>query len=136
MPITLKFKEIRNPSFIGAYRKLLACDDYPTVKATYNVSRLSDLIDQELKAAEKIFQDLVKKHAKKDDSGKVEMKEGQFEIPDEEMENWERSLEDFGGHEVTLKRHKIKLDDLANVKLNPQDLKALEPILDLPPELH
>jgi hypothetical protein len=93
-------------------------------------------LDKELKEAEEIFQGLIKKHATKDDSGNVKMEDGNFEIPDEEVKNWEAAMTDFGEHEITVQRNKIQLDDLVNVKLTPTDLKALGPVLDLPSDLH
>lgn len=143
--IKLKFRDIENS---GLDKGLSALSQYKLeTKAAWNVMRLKKQVEKRIKEGKNLYLDIVKKHSELDENGNLkpdivpEVKDADgnivtpakfvkgFILKKDEEENFKKAVEDFMDIEVEFKSHYIKLDDLANEKVEPQILEMIEPVI-------
>lgn len=132
MAFEIDYKTLRGPGFRAAMRKLCNHDGFGDVKTAYNVSRIGSLLEQEMKTADKLFIDIAKKYVMpgaKD--GTLKQTDGKWEFKSKELEaEFEEKFHEFHDHVVTIERHQVKLSALSKLNLSPNDILALEPVLE------
>lgn len=126
----ITYRELRSDEALRAVHKLTRCTELPP-KVAYNVMRMSKAIDQELKESQRKWSELADKHIEKDFDeqkrekykfvdGKPVFKEGTPEADGLKL------IEDFNDTKTLIPRHKLKVEDLAPVKLSPAEMYAIE----------
>lgn len=119
--IELTLGQIRNPKFIESCQKLMNTSGLHP-KVAYHTMRVCALLDQEIKAADNAYNDMIKNW--------VETKEdGSRHVPPEKMEGWEKAFDEFHAAKVKVDKHKFKLSDFEAAQLTPNDFMLLEPLL-------
>ena len=93
---------------------------YP-VKLSYaialNISRLSDAVGP----AEKQRIQLIEKYADKDEDGKAVIKDGSYQIPDENVEEMRAEVEQLLSEDVETKLHKVRGEYLESIDSDKYD---------------
>jgi hypothetical protein len=126
MSFTLTYRHLSNPNFVPGLKKLVESDKWKEPKAAYNCSRLSSLIDIELKT----FNDLRKKFSIRVIKAKPENDAEPTEADKALLEELKAEADKFADVTVTIERHKIDFKDLTEIPLTPLEILALEPLLD------
>lgn len=126
----LKYKQLRQMGTVAAIRKL-SNHSFKTVKENYRVSRLVQLIEQELKLSGDLFIKLKKSYCILDEKGNpiFNKEKADFEIIPEKQEEHDKKLEEFYDHEVEIKKFPLEGEMLEGVGLTPQDIMNLENIV-------
>ena len=122
MSFEVTYKTITHPAFQGGLSKVLNTESKDH-KIVYNLMRVGDLIDQNVKEAQRTYKKLAKNHD-------VLNEHGIIDTSADGNEEWRKAHEDFLKQTVKVERHKIRMEDIENVSLTPLELSALEPILD------
>lgn len=136
MAIKLKYSNFTDPAFGSGIAKLERHTGFDP-RVAYNVSRVTSKIRTAQKEAQSQYTELIKEYAKKDDKGEfipVKNAQGQgipgtFDICEDKVEAHTKAVDDFAEKALTIERHRINLDDLKGVGLNPKEMTALEPLL-------
>lgn len=126
MSFELTYKDIANPHFLAAMKKVVNSETWKDPKKAYNAARIGTLLDSELKT----FADLRQKLVTKARSYVPANDDAPTDDDKAKLEEIQAEQEKFLEVSFKLERHKIHLDDLADVKLSPNELLALEPLLD------
>lgn len=129
--ITLSYKNLRDPQFTNAFYKLALFNAFPT-KVSIKVAKLKKAIDAESELAQTEFEKIVKRHAKLDEKGNllpIKDTVGTFEIKEEEMDNWKKSLDEYNSVPFHVEQNPLLYSDLEGVSITPIDIIALEVIL-------
>jgi len=103
-------------------------------KALYNALRISKKVTSEGRQAEEVFMRLLKQHAVLDAAGgilPIEDKPGTYQIKEESKGEWEQKIKDYMDIEWEMERYPLKLADISAANLTPEELHAIEEILDL-----
>lgn len=132
MAFEIDYWTLRKPGFQAALGKVARASGIKGIKARYNVARLTDLMNQELKTANKLFVEMADPYLDKDDKNMpFKTDDGDWALKDgASKEEFQEKFEEFHAHKVTIERWRIKLSDLEPVDLSPGDLIELEPILE------
>lgn len=129
--ITVNYETIRKDvAFGGGFQKLRSCRTFP-VKVAYTVGKIVKKIESEWKESEKLWQDILERHAVKDEKGARIIENGQFKVTDEAA--FEKDARDFMALSFTIDWTKLTLNDLESLKepaLTPDELMALEPLIN------
>ncbi len=133
MAIELEYKYILSDKFHAALKKLADFADFPTQKAAYNVAKIIELVERELKIALKARESLFAKY-KKYDAEYTKENPAPF-TPAEKIEATEKfkvEIDELLAMKVTLdeRREKIKFSDLEKLQLAPSELICAECIID------
>lgn len=120
MTIELTYRDLGNTAFISGLRKLAQSDKWKEPKAAYNVAKLVDLLDQELKT----FHELRKKFARRLADTKDK----------EKLDELQEEADKFAAISFVIDRAKVSFDDLAGIPLTPSEILSLTPILDNLPD--
>jgi hypothetical protein len=119
--MVLTIAEIRNQQFIEALRKLGALP--LPAKVAYKASRICSMVDTEQRAAQKAFEQMVRRLGEVSD-------DGSFKIKDENKDSWVKEMTDFMKTEINIPWEKINIDSIPDsVMISAEDLMNLEPIL-------
>lgn len=94
------------------------------IKAAYRLSRIANIIDQEMQTIEQKRAELVKKYG--EDNG-----EGNYKVKPENLTIFYNEYQNLLDEEVDLNISPIQIEMLENTKMSPAAINALEPILDL-----
>lgn len=126
MSFTLTYKTLANQNFVPALKKVVNFDGFKDPKLAYNAARIGSLVDQELKT----FHDLRVKFANKVKAIKPENEENPTDADKEAVKALQEEADKFGEVSFEINRHKLKLEDLSGLKLTPNEILALEPMLE------
>lgn len=131
MAFKLKHKDLNNQDFTRALGKLCNTAGLP-VKLAYTVGKTQKAIQKEMQEARVGFQKLIDQFAEKDEHGKrVEPEgEGSYKIADEKMKDFDQAVQDFMDIELEISQSKVTLDQLERANLTPNEIMALEPLLN------
>jgi len=132
MAFEIDYWTLRKPGFQAAMGKLARGSGIKDIKARYNIARMTDLMNQEIKTANQLFRDLADQYLAKDEKG-VPFKDddGNWAIADgADKEEFEQKFEEFHNHKIKIERHLVRLEDIEPVDLSPGDLIELDPIID------
>jgi len=124
--VQVQYKWLLNPKFIEVMRKIADHRGFPSIKESYNASKLVEKLEQELRIALKQRQALVEKFS---------AEEGAENVSEEDQKTkqkaWEEEITKLGEHTVALeKREQINVDHLEGLKLSPSDILILNNIVD------
>lgn len=125
--IKLQYKVIRDMNF-GASLQKLKNVSFPSLKTTQTVLRISKAIQKEGEIVQEAFTKLIDTYAEKDAEGKLvpyEDRPGTFSVK-KNIEGYQKSLKEFEDLTFEIDCPKIPLSELEGVKLNANDLEALE----------
>jgi len=131
--IKMKYLNFRNPVFLHTMAKIARCP-IKDPKALYNALRISKKVTSEGRQAEEVFMRLLKQHAVLDAAGgilPIEDKPGTYQIKEESKGEWEQKIKDYMDIEWEMERYPLKLADISAANLTPEELHAIEEILDL-----
>ena len=127
----LSYKLLRDPNFMSAMRKLA---NHPNKNPTHGmrVAKLIKALDAEQVNLDKVWADLIKVYALKDEKGELVPRENipnTFQIPDDKKPEWEKAVEELMESEFTAKADQLALDKLEDVGLTALELLVMDPIL-------
>lgn len=128
----ITYKELRSPQFSQSLTKLASCTELAP-KVAYNIARTAAVLGRELTTSQKKWIAASKPLFKLDDAGSfMPNATKEFFVLNEGVDEGDakEKVEEFLNHEVLVERFKLKVEDLAPAKLSPQDLIALEPLLE------
>ena len=75
--------------------------------------------------------DELSRFAAKDMDGQIQRQEnGEFIVPEEKIPAYDEALETLFNTEFTIPQHMLGLDQLTKVQFSPQEISALEPLID------
>lgn len=129
---TISYKDLRSDAFVQAMGKIAGSPNFKNIKVAYNISRMAKRLQTEITASQKIWLELVTKYievnpktlAPERDGNSFKWKEGV------NAEEADKALTDYINTEIKVDRYKLKLQDLEPAGLSPNDLIALEPMLE------
>lgn len=125
------YKSLNDPSLAEAFGKLGNTPMKP--KPAYNISKIQNKLDSELKSLQKLYRDLVKRHAVLDEKGNIVEPQGpgSYKLKEESVEAFKKEQEELFGLFFEIEKiHPLKLVDLEGANLTPYEITALEPFLD------
>lgn len=131
--VTVKYSVMRVHAFNTGLSKLL---NYPRFMPAVALSivRLIEKVDKERDVAQKVYEGIVKKHAKLDEKGEVIPKDGDpnsFIVRDDSsQEALDKEVQEMGEQSFSVEMRPIALAALEGVGLTPNELMYLAPIID------
>ncbi len=135
MPVSVKFDDLRDPTYRNALRKLGNCMCFESTKVAYDVGRLvKAILKDEFQTMVELEEQLVKKYAELDDKGNLalfdtENGQKQYKILDGKEEEFAAARKEFYSTVVTVEKNPIALRHVEEAGLSPMELVALEPLL-------
>lgn len=130
MSFTLTYKDLSNPNFLSGVKKLVGSDKWKDPRKAYNLARAGSLLEQELKT----FFNLRQKQIIKVKAAKPENNEKPTEADLEKLKLLDEENDKFNEISFTIERHKVDFNDLAEISLTPNEILALEPMLENLPD--
>lgn len=126
----LSYKTLRDNEFLSAMQKLSSCATYKNVKVSYNIMRMSKVLEQKLRDSQKEWIALADPLVKRDDRGNF-ASDGKAFLWKEGVDPAvaEKTILDFLDKEVIVERTKLSLDDIEPAKLSPSELGAIEALV-------
>lgn len=133
--ITLSYKQLNSESFNQALGQLAHQTGFSNFQASYNVAKLTRQFHEELKIAREEYSKWTDAFVVKGEDGKPLMSEKPhplcpWKIAEGKEEEFEKKMNEFLSHQITLKARPLHIHDLGNIQLSPQQVLALEPIFD------
>ena len=133
--IKLTYRQINSDGFNQALKFLSSQNDFGSFQAAYNVAKLTRKFEKELNQARHSFSAWTKAYIAKNEDGSPKMAENPsgffpFEIAEGKSDEFSEKVEDFLNTVVTIEVPKLTTEQLGNVRLSPNQISALEPILD------
>lgn len=134
--ISLDFKILNSAAFNEAMQMLSARNDFSDFQAAYNVAKIKKAVDAELKTAREMFAKWTEEFFEKDENGQNKFAEKPgavtpFQVKEGMQEQFDAQMEKFLATEVKILASAVKRADLGRIVLSPNQVVALEPILDL-----
>lgn len=130
--IKLTFGDLNQNMMMHTLHKLGATS-FSNIKTAYHIGRILDKIEAEVKHGRKFMNELIQSVTEKDEKGFVKLREprdpASFTILEEKKEEFEKKQADFMAIEITIPKHKLRLDDLAEAKLTPSELMSIQSFL-------
>lgn len=100
-------------------------------RVAFNISKLLRASEAEISNFNETRLSLIKKYAKKDESGEIIMdNESNVTIEPDNIEVFNKELRELIATTVELNASKINLDDL-NINITPNEMLLLEPFLEI-----
>ena len=130
--IEIPYKHINESAIIPAIQKIMNAPILPVYPTGYWIGKTGKKFLKTIEQIQKDFQKLLDAYAEKDEKGAV-MWAGPREpkIVDGKKEEFEAKEKEFFETNAVIETMKFKLSELAPAKLNPNDIMALEPMLDV-----
>lgn len=135
--INLTFKHLNDGEFNRSLLRLSKEQGFSNFNASYNVAKLVRKLGKELKTAQEMHSNIVKKYANMDEKGGFIRPEGghlPYEIKAENQKPYNEELEQFMKTEVKVEVPPLTVEDLGTITLSPAEINALEPLLTLSSE--
>lgn len=128
--ITLTYEQVRNKNFAAGLLKLANHSGFDP-KVAYNIAKIVDKTRQFDRDCNKIHNDVVVELCSKDKDGNMMSPNGpgSFEIPTENFDKFQKKMDELKGLSVEIERYRVKLSDIEEVGLTPEQLLALEPVM-------
>jgi hypothetical protein len=130
MSFILTYKDLSNPNFTTGVMKLVQCDKWKCPKKAYNLARIASLLDQELKTYSELKAKFIRNAASRRPQDVEKMSPEELKV----LEELREEAAKFGEVSFEIHRHKVDFNDLSAVSLTPNEILALEPILENLPE--
>ena len=122
---TLNYEVFNKPEFNSAMNKLATHTEFKNFKTTYNIARIVKFIEQEAVIYNELRIKLLKKHGEENED-KVT-----FTVAKENIKAFNKEHAEFLNLEFDIERHKINPDELASVALTPNEVAAIESLLNI-----
>ena len=136
--LTVTYGQLRDSNFGRAISKLANFNGYKSPQVAYNVAKINRRLLDEAKLAEELYRQLVERYADKTEDGKIKPVEGRgpdsFMIPDAVSEEWGAKVTEYHAIAFEIDRPRIGLDGVADAKLTPAEIMALDPVLQFEDE--
>lgn len=126
--INITYKDLDNPAFQSALRKILAFPGFKNFALAFNGGKIATICEQHWKDKTRAFMQIAKKYAVLDESGEFVCHEdmpGTFIVPEEKAAAFEAESAAFGEREIEIDRPKFKPADLTEVGLTAQECAAI-----------
>lgn len=133
--IKITYGQLTNPNFMQGLVKLSNFEGFE-FKDAYHIGRVFDKcasFEKQVKLdIENKYTKLKEMYGKRDEEGKIiePQGKGSFEIDDKYMKEAEEFLGNPSETEETIQKSRIKMSIAAKAPLTPQDIIALEPLLE------
>jgi hypothetical protein len=125
---SLKRKVFNDYAFVAALREL--SKEPLEIKTAWNVNRIIKQAQTAIDSAQPEIKKILEKYAVLGEDGKYKMaQDGDFEFTDKDA--FKKEYEAFGEEDVYFKSNKLNFDTLAGIKISPEAVGALEPIVDV-----
>jgi len=121
----LTYEVFGNPDFNTAVKKLARHDGFKNFKTTYNIARMVKDIDKEAVMYNELQRKMLNKYGTPNED-KVS-----FSIKKENVEDFNKENKEFLSTEFELERHKVETAELGSVALTPNEVTAIEPLLNI-----
>jgi len=130
--IKLTCEDINSRELDGALRKIDSYTGFPA-QVAYRISRVCERVKREMTITQQKYIDLGKKHGVLDATGLPKRdKTGEFVFKDDENKAlFFESFQKLMKTEFEVKALKPKISELDGAGLSPQEIRALEKIIDL-----
>jgi translation initiation factor IF-2 len=125
VPIVLRLNQINSPLFQSALNTLAQSKDLKDINAAYNVSRILRQIRAALDEARRHITEKAK-----DFMEPLHDEPEKMVIRADRKGDFEAMLAEFVVQEITIESHKIKLADLHQTKLTPDQILALDCLIE------
>lgn len=123
--ITITYKDLNSYAFVESFRKLLKANGLG-IKTAYELCKISQKLDSEMKIAHELMGKLRAKHFPV-----AEAKSTEGEAAPEKNEAFEKEVGELMNTTVNLSgRRKVTVDELEKSGLSAADLAAISPILE------
>lgn len=102
-------------------------------KMSYAIAKNTKKIEHELEVYNSERQKLLDKYCVKDEAGKNKIDENnQLQIPDKNMNNWNKEINELLDIEVEMDIHKFKIDDFYNSEcdMSPAELMVIDYMIE------
>lgn len=93
------------------------------VKASYNIMRNMKKIEQELRPFEESRLQLVRKHGKEDEDGKVS-------VTEKKLEDFYKDVSSLLEEDIEVDIRTVKIEQLEEIKLTPSEVQCIDFILE------
>lgn len=99
--------------------------------AAYRISKIAKVADEEIKNYNEQRMKLCEKYANKDDEGKAVVKDGNYDISEENMMKFIEELEKLREETVEIPCKKVTLEDIDCAGLSPAMIDSIEFMLEV-----
>jgi len=121
----LTYDVFGNPDFNTGVKKLARHDGFKNFKTTYNIARLVKDIDKEAVIYNELQSKMLNKYGTPNED-KIS-----FSIAKEKVEDFNKENKEFLTTEFEVQRHKVETEELGSVDLTPNEVSAIEPLLNI-----
>lgn len=134
--LKLKYKSLNNPNFVSAMRKLYHASGLGA-EVAYRAEKIASNCEKEMKKAQELAVETLKKHAKLDEKGvPIGMPDGPFSFESKEKEDLhDKEFLAIMDKEFEIKANKLPLRLLSPAALTPAEMGAIECVLEVPEEV-
>jgi hypothetical protein len=123
---SLKRKVFNDFSFVQALRELAK---HPLeIKIAWNVNRIIRQAQKAIDDGQVQVKAILDKHVEKDENGKYKQENSDFVFTDKAA--FQAEYDAFGEEDVHFQSYKLKLDELSGCQITPENIGALEPIVE------
>jgi hypothetical protein len=132
MTATMNYEVLRSRGLSLALKKL-SSHPFQDIKTGYNVSKVCQALQKELKLSQELWVKLINEYTTKDVKGEIIVGEkGEQEILKERRPDFEKKMEEFYKNEITFdKWFPLKLSKLIGVTFTAEELSALDSVLEI-----
>lgn len=138
--IKVKYDWINNGAVSVALNKLCNVPTFD-IKSAYNLGKIHQKIESEMRHGREIFLKLLRKHCELDEKGEVKWSEqGSFTVLPDHSEEFQKEEKDLLAIEVQIHQNPISIDKIEAAmdklvdqkgKITPKELALLEPIIEM-----
>lgn len=121
MAIKLTYQDINNQNLAMALGKLATKTGF-TMKTAYNISKIKEKVMKEVERGRELFNKLHSKYWPDPNN--------QTELPEDQKKAYDKDFEEFMSLTFEVPYYKLKLSELEKAELTPDEILALEPIVD------
>ena len=121
-------KIVNDANFLGTLTK----KQLP-IKVSYAIAKNVSKIEKELELYNKEKQKLVDKYCIKDENGNNKIDENnQLKIADENLDDWNKSINELLDIEIEIDTHKFNINDLlnSNLDITPSELMLIDYMIE------
>lgn len=114
---------------VEAIQKML--DMELKAKTSYQIIRIAREIESEYNLFQKTRQQLIEKYAQKDDNGRAEVKNDQYQVLPENRDMFLKEYEELMQSTIDVNVEPIALEDFGEAHLTPKMMIGLEPFIKI-----
>ena len=101
-------------------------------KLALQISRILKEGEREIQNFNEVRTNLINKYGEKDSEGQLVTDENDnCKIPNDQVDNFSKELNELVNMDIEINANKVKLDDLENIDFTPADMFALEPFIEM-----